>query len=270
LIKLAIWGLGAAGRARLEAALTHQEIQLAGIISRRPEAATRSLEEVLADPQTQAVAVSLENTGHESAVHRALEAGKHVLVDYPLALTRDSGEALFALARKKNRVLHVEHIGLLSEEHRELKLNVNTKGPLKKGEYLFQAGFNDKLADAERTGPLPLLALPRLLQLADLWGLPTLEEHRLERFESGYSLHLHLRFPRGGILGFTEERKTGLSRRRSLAAQCANGPVSFKTGVQTGGLFAKDLDHFIRRVRGETPCYYDEKTMLDLIGLLQI
>lgn len=261
--------MGAAGRARLEALREHPQIQLAGILSRRPHLATRSPAEVLADPLIPALAISLENTAHEAAVRQALAAGKHVLVDYPLALTQRAGEALFALAREKDKVLHVEHIGLLTGEHRRLKKEVEEKGPLEKGEYFFQAGFNEKIADPKRTGPLPLLALPRLLQVADLWGMPRLEKFRYETDRTGFSLHLHLQFPEGGNLGFTEERRKGLARRRTLTAQCRGGVIRLKAGVSGGGLFAKDLDHFIRRIRGQAGAYYNETMMVQLIGSLE-
>jgi hypothetical protein len=143
------------------------------------------------------------------------------------------------------------------------------KGPLVSGEFLFQAGFNEKIADPNRTGPLPMLALPRLLQVADLWGLPSLENFRFEKDERGFSLHLHLRFPDGGLLGFTEERREGLPRRRSLAAQSLKGPIHWKSGVSGGGLFAKDLQCFVDRLRGRGTSYYDEKLMLKLMGLLE-
>ena len=268
-IKLAIFGLGAAGRARLAALGEVSGLELAGILSRRPELATLSPEMALADPAIDALAISLENTAHSEAVRRGLEAGKHILVDYPLALSRAEAEDLFQLARKKNKLLHVEHIGLLSEEHLQLKKSAKESGPLLSGEFLFQAGYNEKIADETRTGPLPLLALSRLLQVADLWGCPKLEEARFEKNKSGFSLHLHLRFPEGGILGFTEERRVGLHRRRSLAARGQKGPIHWKSGISGGGLFAKDLEFFLRRLKNSQSCYYDEKLMIELIGLLE-
>jgi biliverdin reductase len=268
-MKLTIYGLGAAGRARRAAVEETPGVELAGIISRRPEVATRSLSEVLADPTVDALAISLENTAHAAAVRQALEAEKHVLVDYPLALSRQEGEDLFRLAAKKNKLLHVEHIGLLSEEHLQLKQEAKKKGPLLRGEFLFQAGYNDKIADPSRTGPLPLTTLPRLLQIADIWGRPSLEQVRFEKDQKGFSLRLHLRFPEGGLLGFTEERREDLPRRRSLVANAKAGPIHWKTGVSGGGLFAKDLQYFVNRLNGKQDCYYDEDIMLDLIGLLE-
>jgi biliverdin reductase len=261
--------MGAAGRARLAAIEEVRGLELAGILSRRPEVATRPLKEVLADPSIDALAISLENTAHEDAVRQGLEAGKNILVDYPLALTQSAGEGLFRLAREKGKLLHVEHIGLLTEEHLHLKKEVEEKGPLQKGEYLFQGGFNEKIADRTRAGPLSLLALPRLLQVADLWGMPSIEGCRFEKNEKGFSLHLHLRFADGGILGFTEEHREGLPRRRSLAAQGRAGPIHWKAGVSSGGLFAKDLQCFVDRLHHKQNCYYDEKMMLKLIGLLE-
>lgn len=266
---IAIQGWGAAGRARYESIPHIAGLKCAGIISRRPEVATLSLAKALSDPAIEAMAISLENTQHAPAVKQALEAGKHVLCDYPLALSGAEGRHLFALARHQRRILHVEHIGLLTSEHQELKKQVQGLGALKKGDYLFQGGWNQKLSDPSRTGPFPILALPRLLQVADLFGPFTVENREIKIQEKGFFLHLHLKFQSGGMLGFTEERLEGMPRRRSLVAQCEGGPLHWKAGTEGGGLFGKDLAWFRDRVLYERPCYYDEELMLEVLGVLE-
>ncbi|HKY64323.1 MAG TPA: hypothetical protein VJR29_12995, partial [bacterium] len=69
-------------------------------------------------------------------------------------------------------------------------------------------------------------------------------------------------------LGFTEERRVGLPRRRSLLARCRSGNLGMKTGVMAGGLFAKDLAWFRDRVREGKPCYYDQALMVGVLGKL--
>ena len=113
-IILAIKGLGVAGSARLKALSQLPVFELGGICSRRRELKTRSWEEVLADPFVDAVAISTENTDHEPSVYEALKAKKHVLCDYPLALNLKSLNELYNLAQIQKRVLHVEHIALLT------------------------------------------------------------------------------------------------------------------------------------------------------------
>lgn len=267
-LNLAIVGLGSAGRSRERACAEVEGIRLAARVSRRAGAGDRRLEEVLQDPQIHALAISTENTSHADLVAAGLRAGKHILCDYPLALDGARARELFNLSREVKKVLHVEHIALLSEEHRSLKAEATRAGRLIKGEYLFQGGWSDKLADPAYTGPYPFLAVSRLVQVGDLFGKFEIEAARSESDPQGYSLHLHLRFLGGGILGFTEERRVGLPRRRSLIAECEAGPLALKAGTMGGGLFAKDLAWFRDRVVEGKPCYYDETMMLEVLDKL--
>lgn len=266
---MALQGMGAAGAARQRALQNLQGLQLAGILSRRPELATLTLAQALQDPEIDAIAVSLENMAHAAAVRAALEAGKHVLCDYPLALTRREAETLYDLARKKNRILQVEHLGLLTEEHDAVKKEVARKGPLIKGEYVFQGGWNEKIADIKRTGPYPIVAYSRMMQVADWFGTFVIESHEIKNSEQGFFLHLHLRFDHGGMLGFTEERLPGLPRRRTLSARLRDGVTHWKAGPGSGGLFAKDLEWFRDRILLNQPPYYNELKMLSVLGELE-
>jgi len=267
-LRIALCGMGSAGRSRQGACDEVEGVQLAAIVSRRPGLATSSFAAVLEDPTITAVAVSTENTSHATLVRRCLEAGKHVLCDYPVALSGSEARDLYRLAKDKKLVLHTEHIALLSEEHQSLKEAAQSAGALRKGEYLFQGGWNEKLANPACTGPYAFLAVSRLVQVADLFGPFQIVSPRSEIKPEGYSLHLHLQFADGGILGFTEERLVGLPRRRSLTAECERGGVTLKAGTMAGGLFAKDLAWFRDRVLEAKPCYYDEGVMIRILDQL--
>lgn len=267
-LSLALIGMGSAGRSRERACAEVEGIRLAARVSRREGVGDRDLEETLQDPKIEAIAVSTENTSHADLVRRGLEAGKHVLCDYPLALNGPEARELFALAKRTNRVLHVEHIALLSSEHQQLKSEALQAGALLKGEYLFQGGWNAKLADINISGPPRFLTVSRLLQIADLFGAFRIASAREELDAAGYALHLHLAFSHGGLMGFTEERRDGLPRRRSLIANCERGPLTLKAGTMGGGLFAKDLAWFRDRVAAGKPAYYDESLMLGILDQL--
>lgn len=71
--------------------------------------ATDSLDEVLADQAVQAVAVATPAGTHQPIVMAALEAGKHVLVEKPLAATYSDGLALVRNAERRGLVLMLDH-----------------------------------------------------------------------------------------------------------------------------------------------------------------
>jgi UDP-2-acetamido-3-amino-2,3-dideoxy-glucuronate N-acetyltransferase len=70
----------------------------------------RGLGDLLADPEISAVAIATPAVTHASVATRALEAGKHVFVEKPIAVDIRDAEALNALAGKAGRVLMVGHL----------------------------------------------------------------------------------------------------------------------------------------------------------------
>jgi len=75
---------------------------------------TASFDEVLADPAVDAVAIATPVRTHAPLAQLALEAGKHVLVEKPLALSSAEGEALVRLADERGLTLMVDHTFLYS------------------------------------------------------------------------------------------------------------------------------------------------------------
>ncbi len=74
----------------------------------------RDLDIALADPKLEAVAIATPPHTHYELVRSALEAGKHVLVEKPLARTADEAAELIALAEELELVLMPGHTFLYS------------------------------------------------------------------------------------------------------------------------------------------------------------
>ena len=70
---------------------------------------TASLDEVLDDPEVQAVAIATPAATHLAVALAALEAGKHVLVEKPLAATYEEGLELVEAAEERGLGLMCDH-----------------------------------------------------------------------------------------------------------------------------------------------------------------
>ena len=71
---------------------------------------TESFAAVLGDPQIQAVVLATPAAMHYEQVKQALNAGKDVFVEKPLALHYAEGQELVGLAERKNAILMIGHI----------------------------------------------------------------------------------------------------------------------------------------------------------------
>ncbi len=81
-----------------------EQIDMGGI------SAYAEFESLLADPNIDLVDITLPNSLHAGFAIRALEAGKHVLCEKPMALTLTDCERMTTAAQKGNRLLMVAHV----------------------------------------------------------------------------------------------------------------------------------------------------------------
>lgn len=80
------------------------QMDLSGL-ARYPE-----FDHLLADPNVQLVDLCVPNDQHAALAIRALEAGKNVLVEKPIALAVEDADAMLAAARKSGKLLMVAHV----------------------------------------------------------------------------------------------------------------------------------------------------------------
>src|SRR5689334_9939460 len=72
-----------------------------------PQVSYLNYDQMLADPQVEAVIVAIADQFHVEAARKALTAGKHVLVEKPLGVNVEECESLRALVKETGLVLQV-------------------------------------------------------------------------------------------------------------------------------------------------------------------
>ncbi len=85
------------------------DLDRARSVAGRDCGATDDLDGLLARPDVDLVAVATPAETHQAVAEAALRAGKHVLVEKPLAHTRAAGRAMVALAQERGLVLMADH-----------------------------------------------------------------------------------------------------------------------------------------------------------------
>ncbi|HEY9631032.1 MAG TPA: Gfo/Idh/MocA family oxidoreductase [Coleofasciculaceae cyanobacterium] len=120
------------------------------------------------------VIIATVNRDHGTIARAALEAGKQVVVEYPLALDAVEAEALIQLAATKNQLLHIEHIELLSGIHlaiREAVGAIATPFYLRYASLAIQRPAPQKWTYSPELFGFPLVgAVSRIHRLTDLFG----------------------------------------------------------------------------------------------------
>jgi biliverdin reductase len=89
-----------------------------------------SWQELVAREDIDLVVICTINSEHGNITHAALNHNKHVIVEYPLSLDVKQAEKLIALAKTKQKLLHVEHIEVLGGWYQTLKQNIDQLGHL--------------------------------------------------------------------------------------------------------------------------------------------
>jgi predicted dehydrogenase len=132
MIRLGLIGFGYWGPNLARTCRRHPAVSLAAIcdrdVDRRGEAqrqfpGVRTMaraDELLADTSLDAVAIATPAAAHFAMAHAALRAGKHVLVEKPLATSVEEAERLVEEAARRRLALMVDHTFLFTPAVRKL------------------------------------------------------------------------------------------------------------------------------------------------------
>ncbi|GAB4211935.1 MAG: Gfo/Idh/MocA family oxidoreductase [Synechococcales cyanobacterium] len=184
-VRVGIIGTGYAAKQRLTALLADGRVTVVGVAGRqrqRVETLTEGCgatafigaEALLKVPDLDLVFICGVNQAHAECVQQALELGRHVVVEYPLALDLEQALFLINYARSRQRLLHVEHIELLSGVQTLLRQHIPKLGEVFAIHYTTITATRpapDRWTYQTELFGFPLLgAVSRLHRLIDLWG----------------------------------------------------------------------------------------------------
>ena len=102
---------------------------------------SKNIDDVLGDSEIDAVVIALPASLHYETAKKALQAGKHVLVEKPMTDSLETAQELVELAKDKGLVLMVDHHFLYKDSVRELKRIVDA-GELGKLQYFDATRIN--------------------------------------------------------------------------------------------------------------------------------
>ena len=134
-LQVGIVGTGYAAQKRAEAFQASdysQLIAVSGHIEKNTETFAQkyqidrvdSWQDLIYEHSLDLICISNLNRDHALIARAALQANKHIIVEYPLALTYREAEDLVRLAHQKNKLLHVEHIEILGGLHQAIRNNL--------------------------------------------------------------------------------------------------------------------------------------------------
>lgn len=227
------------------------------------------------------VAISTVNRDHGAIARLALQAGKHVIVEYPLSLDVKEAQELITLSKSQNKLLHVEHIELLGGLHQALKQHLPQIGQVFYARYSTinpqnpaprKWTYNRELFGFPLSG-----ALSRLHRLVDLFGnVTSVNCHNRfwqtdTEYYQGCFLSTQLCFTNGLLAEVVYGKgETLWDAERKFEVHGENGGLIFdgdkgvlvhaqgRTPIEVGsrkGLFAKDTNMAIDHLINGTPLY---------------
>ena len=140
----------------------------------------RTLEAMLADDDVELVIVNTPNYTHYEFAKKALEAGKHVIVEKPFTVTVNEANELISLSEKKNKKLSVYQNRRYDSDYKAIKkvIDQNILGELVEVEIHYDR-FKEELSPKEHkeipipgTGGLYDLGSHLIDQALQLFGIP--------------------------------------------------------------------------------------------------
>jgi biliverdin reductase len=284
-LQAGIIGTGFAAQRRAEALQSERRSRLLYVTGNTPENTEKfcqtygslsldSWESLVNHPDLDLVVICNLNRDHGKIARAALEAGKHVIVEYPLSLQVEEAEDLINLAQQQGKLLHVEHIELLGGLHQAMRQYLPKIGQVFAARYATIMPVNPAprrwTYHKEMFGFPLIAAVSRIHRFTDLFGnvdSVTCQSRFWDAPESGYftacfcdaqllftnGLIADTVYGKGEVFWSSDRTFTLYGDKGTLFFDGEEGTLiqgEEKTAIEVGirrGLFAKDtlmvLDH---------------------------
>jgi predicted dehydrogenase len=165
-------------RVRVKWLCSHPSDRAAKVAESLGAALNPELDEVLRDPEVDAVDVCLPTPLHRDVTERAFAAGKHVFLEKPIALTLEDADAIIAAAERSGKLFMVGLVLRFWPEYVELARRV-AAGEIGRPRAVSThrlsppADWNDWMMDPSQSGGVPVdLLVHDFDQMNRLLGTP--------------------------------------------------------------------------------------------------
>jgi 1,5-anhydro-D-fructose reductase (1,5-anhydro-D-mannitol-forming) len=248
------------------------------------------IDDLLRHPDLDAVSIALPTHLHASAVVRAIQAGKHVLCEKPMALTLDQCDRMVEAAEGSDKVLQIGHCVRFWPEYAKAAEIVRggeygrvVAASLRRLSAAPTWAVDGWLTDESRSGGIALdLHVHDTDYLLYLLGRPQAVYSRASRNGAGPVIHVATEYVYGDdqaviaegswavmpSFGFQMSFILVLSS-ATLVYDCGQSPTlkvypregeAWAPALAEGDGYTRQIEHFSRRIRGEAP---DEVTTVE-------
>ena len=222
-------------------------------------------EDLLKDPEIEVVSVCVPTTHHHDVVMKAIEYGKHVLVEKPIAFSLEEAEEMIAAAKEKGVILGTGHVERFNPAVQKAKELIE----------------NDVIGDvvsasAKRVGPFP----PRIkdvgvcidLAIHDLDVMYYLFNEDVEQVygtmssildKTDFEDHAEIMVSFTNATGILEVNWLTPYKRREIEITGTDGIISvdyIEQSIEVFGKFAQDIN-----IKPEEPLKEELKSFLEAV-----
>lgn len=276
-INVGVIGVGAMGynharvyyrleNANLVAISDVSEVTLSKVSKKYDAKGYADYEDLLKDPEIEVVSVCVPTTHHHNVVMSAIEHGKHVLVEKPIAFTLEEAEEMVSFAKEKGVKLgtgHVERFNPAVQKAKELIRN-DVIGDVVSASAKRVGPFPPRIKDVGVTIDLAIHDLDVMYYLFNegVTQVYATMGSILEKCEYEDHAEIMTKF-KNGITGILEVNWLTPYKRRELEITGTDGIISIDyidQSIDVFGKFAQDVE-----IQHEEPLKDEIKSFLDSI-----